>query len=124
MTFDESAFAENDPLDIGTSEGDLTVRIRRGEKCTPTLLLTKLVDPEDETSAVPEAWPAPPELVFPTFTVTAVLSASEAPDPVVADAVATWTITPEQTAVLDLNDDVRLRTSAETWWSGSVLCRP
>lgn len=123
MTFDETRYPDNDPLVIGTDEGELTVKIRRGERCTAPLLLEVLADPDDPESGTPEAWPAAPQLVFPGFTVTAVLTASEAPDPVVANAVATWEITPEQTATVDLNADVRIRVDNETWWSGGVLCR-
>lgn len=117
----------DDSLDIGTDPGDLTYRVVPGERSTPSLMFAE--ENPDGTTGDPLPWPEAPVMVFADFndraefSVTADLSASEAPDPVVADAVATWELTPEQTALLVDYAPVRIRVDDETWWSGVVSCQ-
>lgn len=111
-------------LELGTQEGGLTLRIRPGERSSPSLVLMQ-ADPghlEDPAYDSPIAWPAAPVLVLPADEVAATLSPSEAPLDVVSDAQATWTITPEQTAELAEFMPARITVDGQTWWSGTVVC--
>lgn len=107
---------DTDSLVLGTEAGGLEVRVIPGEARTFLLVLTEVDGP-------PVAWPAAPELVFASFTLTATLGPSAAPLAVVADALATWTLSAELSATLSEYDPVRLRVSGETWWIGVVRCQ-
>lgn len=102
-------------LVLGPDPGRLIVRVVPGERMSASLILT------DAETGDPTAWPEAPVLVFDSFDVTATLSATAAPYDVVADALATWDLTADQTT--GLTGRVRLRVDDETWWNGRVQCQ-
>lgn len=120
-----SCTCDSNDLELGTEEGGLTLRVRPGERAAPSLVLMQAdpAHPNDPAYDTPIAWPSAPVMIFDDFTVTADLAPSDAPLDVVADALATWTITPEQTATLVDFAAVRISVDDETWWSGRVACQ-
>jgi len=108
--------SDDNTLVLGTDEGDLIVKIRPGQ---PRTFQTYLSEGDNET---PIAWPEAPLLVFPDLTVTATLTATEAPLEVVANSMATWVLSAEETETLIDYTTAEVIVAGETWWVGVVRC--
>lgn len=100
-------------LELGPDQGDLVLRGRvAGHAWSASLILT------EGDAETPIAWPAAPVLEFNDFTVTAALAPD--PDTSTANAMATWSMSAEQSDSLDSFAPVLLTVNDEAWFIGTV----
>lgn len=106
---------DTDGLRFGSDPGDLVFDVVPNRALTAQLVLKE--------NGVPIAWPSQPVLWFrEDLEVTATLEDYTGTDPDTVDALASWTMSAEQTATLNEYDPVELRLDGEPLFKGVVSC--
>lgn len=113
-----------DTVDLGQDPLPLAVHVKPGETWSDSMVLIAVATDRSES---PLAWPAAPVLQFgpgdsPIFTISGVLSDYTDPDTsqTTTNALAAWSMTAIQTALLASYVPARLLVEDQTWLEGSV----
>lgn len=106
-------------VDLGQEPLSLAVYVRPGQTWSDSMVLVAVADGTETVIA----WPSAPVLQFgpedsPVVSVTGVLS--EDPDSSTVDALASWSMTIEETALITAYMSARLLVDARTWLEGQV----